>query len=38
MIRKPIELSLAVARAFVKDMRTYFAEENAVTRYEIAAR
>jgi hypothetical protein len=38
MPRKPIELPLAIARAFVKDMRASFAEENAIKRDEIAAR
>jgi hypothetical protein len=36
--RKPIELPPAVAKAFVKDMRAFFAEENAIKRDEIAAR
>jgi hypothetical protein len=35
---KPIELPPPVARAFVKDMRAFFAEENAIKRDEIAAR
>jgi hypothetical protein len=38
MPRKPIELPPAVARAFVKDMRAFFAEPNAIKRDEIAAR
>jgi hypothetical protein len=38
MPRKPIELPPAVARAFVKDMRAFLAEENAIKRDEIAAR
>jgi hypothetical protein len=38
MPRKPIELPPAVARAFVKDMRAFFAEKNAIKRDEIAAR
>jgi hypothetical protein len=38
MPRKPIELPPAIARAFVKDMRASFAEENAIKRDEIAAR
>ena len=36
--RKPIELPPAVARAFVKDMRAFLAEENAIKRDEIASR
>jgi hypothetical protein len=35
---KPMELPPAVARAFVKDMRAFLAEENAIKRDEIAAR
>ncbi len=35
---KPIELPPAVARRFVEDMRTYFAEKNAIKRDEIAGR
>ena len=38
MIRKPLELPPAVARAFVKDMKAYFAEENPYKQDEIAAR
>jgi hypothetical protein len=38
MPRKPIERPPAVARAFVKDMRTFLAEKNAIKRDEIAAR
>jgi hypothetical protein len=38
MPRKPIELPPAVARAFVKDMRVFLAEKNAIKRDEIAAR
>jgi hypothetical protein len=38
MSRKPIELPPAVTRAFVKDMRAFFAEKNAIKRDEIAAR
>jgi hypothetical protein len=30
MPRKPIELPRAVARAFVKDMRAFLAEKNAI--------
>ena len=36
--RKPLDLPPAAARAFVKDMRAYFAEEDAVKRDDIAAR
>ena len=38
MLRKPIELPPEVARSFVKDMRAYFAEPNAIKRDEIAGR
>jgi len=38
MLRKPIELSPALARRFVEDMRAFYAEPNAVKRNEIAAR
>jgi hypothetical protein len=38
MPSKPIELPPAVAKAFVKDMRAFLAEENAIKRDEIAAR
>jgi hypothetical protein len=38
MIRKPIELPPAVAKAFVGDMRAYFAEEDRLKRDEIALR
>ena len=38
MPRKPLELPNAVARAFVDDMRAFFAEPNAIKRDEIAAR
>jgi len=37
MPRKPLELSTAVARAFVKDMRAFHSERNA-KRDEIALR
>jgi hypothetical protein len=33
-----IKGALAVARAFVKDMRQFFAEKDAIKRDEIAAR
>jgi hypothetical protein len=38
MIRKPLELPPAVARAFLKDMRASFAEENRYKQDEIALR
>jgi hypothetical protein len=38
MPRKQLEVPPAVARAFVKDMRAFFAEPNAIKRDEIAAR
>jgi hypothetical protein len=38
MPQKQLEVSAAVARAFAKDMRAYFAAPNAVKRDEIAAR
>ena len=36
--RKPLELPPVIARAFVKDVRAFFAEENVHKRDEIAAR
>jgi hypothetical protein len=38
MIRKPLDLPPAVARAFVEDMRASFAEENHIKRDGIAVR
>jgi hypothetical protein len=38
MPRKPIELPAALARDFIRDMRAYFAEANALKRDEIAIR
>ena len=38
MIRKPLELPPAIARAFVEDMKAYFAEENPIKREGIAVR
>src|SRR3984957_21286181 len=38
MIRKPLDLPPAVARAFGEDMRAYFAEENPIKRDGIAVR
>jgi hypothetical protein len=35
---KPLERPRAVARAFVKDMQAYFAEENRYKQDEIALR
>jgi hypothetical protein len=35
---KQLDLPPAVARAFFKDMRAYFAEENLIKRDTIAAR
>jgi len=38
MARKPFDLPMNVAEAFVKDLRAYHAETDAVRRDEIAAR
>jgi hypothetical protein len=38
MASKPIDLPPVVARAFIKDMRASFAENDAIKRDEIAAR
>jgi hypothetical protein len=38
VIRKPLELPPALARAFVADMQVYFAEEDRLKRDEIALR
>ena len=38
MPRKPIELPPAVARAFVRDMRAFFADKDSIKRDEIAPR
>jgi hypothetical protein len=38
MPSKPIELPPAVARAFVKDMKAFFKEKDAIKADEIAAR
>jgi hypothetical protein len=38
MARLPLDLPLNVAMAFVKDMRAFHAEPNAIKRDEIAAR
>jgi hypothetical protein len=36
MARKPLDLPMAVARAFAKDMHAYHAEPNTMKRVEIA--
>jgi hypothetical protein len=38
MLRKPLELPPAVAKAFVKDMKAYFAAKDQRKRDEIAGR
>jgi hypothetical protein len=38
MPRKQLEVPPTVARAFVEDMKAFFAEKNAIKRDEIAAR
>jgi hypothetical protein len=38
MIRKTLELPPSIARAFVKDVRAFFAEEDKHRQDEIAAR
>ena len=38
IVRKPLDLPPAVARAFVDDMRAYFAEGNRYKQDEIAPR
>jgi hypothetical protein len=38
MARKPLDLPMQVAKAFVKDMRAFHAEPDAIKRDEIAAR
>ena len=35
---KPIELPRAIARAFLRDMRAFYAEKNPIKRDEIARR
>jgi hypothetical protein len=37
MLRKPIELPPAVARAFVRDMRAFFKAKDQLKKDEIAA-
>jgi hypothetical protein len=38
MPRKPIQLPPEIARAFIRDLKAFFAEENPIKRDEIAAR
>lgn len=38
MSRKPLELPIEIAKAFVRDMRAYHAEKGAIKRDEIAIR
>jgi hypothetical protein len=38
MTLKPLDLPMQVAKQFVKDMRAFHAEPNAIKRDEIAAR
>ncbi len=38
VIRKPLEIPPAAARAFVKDMKAFFREKDAIKRDEIALR
>jgi len=38
MSRRSINVPATVARAFMRDMRLFFAEPNAIKRDEIAAR
>ena len=38
MPRKPLELPGEIAKAFVHDMRAYYAEKGAIRRDEIAIR
>jgi hypothetical protein len=38
MPRKPIELPPEIARAFVRDMKAFFAERNQIKADEIAIR
>ena len=37
MPRKPLELPIAVAKAFVRDMRAFHAEKSPIKRDEIAS-
>jgi hypothetical protein len=38
MPNKPLDLPMEVAKAFIKDMRAFFAEKNGVKADGIAAR
>ena len=38
VMRYPLDLPIAVAHAFLKDMKAYFAEEDRLKRDEIALR
>jgi hypothetical protein len=38
MPRKPLELPIAVAKSFVRDMRAFHAEKSPLKRDEIASR
>jgi hypothetical protein len=38
MPRKPLDLPMQVAKAFIKDMRAFHVEPNAIKRDEIAGR
>jgi hypothetical protein len=38
MARKPLDLPMAAAKAFIKDMKAFHAEPNAIKRDEIASR
>jgi hypothetical protein len=38
MLHKPLDLPLKVAQTFVRDMRAFFEQENAIKQDEIAAR
>ena len=38
MTRKPLDLPMKAAKSFMKDLKLYHAEPNAIRRDEIAAR
>jgi len=38
MLHKPLDFPLKVAQTFVRDMRAFFEQENAIKQDEIAAR
>ena len=38
MARKPLDLAMQVAKAFIKDMKAFHAEPNVIKRDEIASR